>query len=354
MKLKSRIKELKETIYLMFNVKMLSLMKKQLFSLVMMLAFVFAGTIVFAQNTGLSPTDPIWHLPGSTHGLQVANHTGTSYTWNIYGSNCSGVSTGAAVGASITSGSYQATITYTAAASGMYLVECVEASTGDNLCSTRRQFWTAIMNIDVIVTASNATGTELTGGALSTCNDYSTLHGSNLVGNANTDDNTNDLNGWITNTLYNERYVHVALTVADLSGCTGMTGAPAASAFAWQFTYTIAGTNYISPSNFIGMQAVTGVTNATPTAATGTISVAATTTTFTIPLRSYIRWGLTNTDQDQDFTFTVDSGSTVLDGSDGDVLYDDGTEPAANNGNNQSASQHIDASPATPRIVVND
>ncbi len=111
------------------------------------------------------------------------------------------------------------------------------------------------------------------------------------------------------------------------------------------------------PDNFITLLPATnivGTGSVTYTAATdetNVITVDRGVTAFTIPLQSFIRWGATDTDQDQDFTFTVDSNSTVLD-DDGTLDYTDGREPVSRNTNNASASQHIDASPATPRITV--
>lgn len=356
MKTKSLQKQnFREIINSMFNLKMFCLMKKHVYSLMMVLALVvLAGTNAWAQD-GLSVGTAYWHLPGSTHGVQVASHTNTSYTWAITKAGCDG-SAGAAVeaGTTITTGSNTATITYAETAAGTYRITCTEATTGDGLCSTIRQFYTAIMSIDVIVNASDAAGATISGAALTGCNDYSLLNsGSTLVGNADTDDNTNSLGSWQNTNLYNQRWVNVSLSVADQSGCT-VASAPAASDFAWQFNYTIAGTNY--PANFITMQPVTGVTYTDATDVTSTIDVAAGTTSITLPLRSYIRWGTTDTDMDQDFTFTVDTGSAKLDGSDGDSTYDDGTEPtdATTIANNVSASQHIDAAPATPRITIND
>jgi hypothetical protein len=360
---KTRELELKKS---MLNVKIFSLMKKQLFSLVMVLALiVIGGTSAWAQD-GLTVGTAYWHLPNSVHGVQVANHGATStYAWTIRTAACDGSDNGVAVGASITTGAYQATITYTDAATGVYRITATEATVGDNLCSTVRVFYTAIMNIDVVVTASNAAGATIAGAALSTCNDYPSLNtpvGSSIVGNTDVLDNTNNLNTWQSLTWYNQRYVNVVLNTADLSGCP-VAGAPAASAFAWQFQYVIAGNNYAAPDNFIAMQAainLVGAGNVTYTDATSdasTITVDRGVTAFTIPLRSYIRWGLTNIDQDQDFTYTVNTGSAVLDGlNDVDLLYDDGTEPSdvAHTANNVSASQHIDASPATPRITIND
>jgi hypothetical protein len=341
----------------MLNFKMFSLMKKQLFSLVMGFALiVMASTGAWAQANGLSPASAYWHLAGSVHQLQVNNHTGTTYLWAVQSVLCDGTTAGAAAVPVITGGNtYQATITYPDAAAGIYRFTVTESSADANACSTVRQFWTAIMNVNVVVIASNAAG-NATGLALSTCNDYSLRNGvnGNLVGNTDAQDNTNNLNGWNTNTaLYNERFVNVTLSTSDGTGCSGMTSIPAANTFAWRFDYTIAGNNYITPDNFITFGAApAGATIAAPTDETNTISVAVGTTSITLPLQSFIRWGLTDTDQDQDFTFTVDSNTAVLD-DDATLDYTDGKEPVASNGDNTSASQHIDASPATPRIILN-
>lgn len=362
MKQKFTTKEIRELSNLKFNVKMFSLMKKQLFSFVMMLALiVFAGTSAMAQD-GLTPNTAYWHLPSSVHGVQVANHTNTTYDWAITKSTCLGVADGAATGASITTGNYQATITYTSAATGMYRITCTETA---NSCSTVREFFTAIMDIDVVTIASDAIGTAITGGALTTCNDYSTIMSTSLVGNTDAEDNTNSLNTWKDNTatplFQNVRYVTVTLNTSDLSGCSSVLNAPVANTFNWQFNYTITGTNYDADDNFVTMSTAanpgTGTITYTDAAdLTSTISVTAGTSSFTIALNSYIRWGLTDTDEDQEFVFDIDNTSTVLDGGDADSDYDDGTETsdATHTDNNNSASQHIDASPATPRIIIND
>jgi hypothetical protein len=349
----------------MFNFKISCLMKKQFNYLMMVLAMVIlAGTSAMAQD-GLSVATAVWHLPGSTHGLSVADgHTNTAFSWAVESIDCAEAAASETLPA-FTGGSEataSATFTYPEDAAGIYRFTVTENTTGDGACSTTRQFFTAIMNIDVVVLASDNTGAEIAGLALSSCNDYTLLNGSDLVGNENTDDNTNSLGTWQEGTLYNERWVDVTLTVSDNTGCIpdeAPANAPVATDFAWQFDYTVAGTNFITPDNFIGMQAASNidgtgnVTYTDGTSATSVITVEKGVTGFTIPLRSYIRWGTTDVDADQAFTFTVDAGTTALD-DDATLDYTDGTEPSTANGNNSSASQNIDASPATPRITIND
>jgi hypothetical protein len=339
----------------MFNVKMFSLMKKQLFSLVMMLALVvLAGTSAWAQ-TGLLVTDPVWHLPGSTHGFQVVDHTDTDYAWAIASVTCAGAAgSGAAQTINAVVGSeHQATVTYTPDASGLYRISVTESSTGDEGCSTIREFFTAIMDINVVVIASDNLGDAVAN--LTTCNDYSTLNGSALVGNDNADDGSNNLAAFIDPAWYNTRYVEVTLEVADNTGC-GLATAPAATDFAWTFDYTIAdgastATNYVD--NFRTLTNA-GVTFTDATDETSSIQVPQGTTSIVLTMTSNIRWSTDSDAADQSFTFTVDAGSTQLDDDIAPFDYTDGTEPATENGDNVSGLQHIDASPATPRITIND
>lgn len=344
---------------------MFSLMKKQFFTLVMMLAIVvLAGTSAMAQSNGLTVGTAIWHLPGSTHGLSVeSGHSGTTFLWTVSSVACDGITAGAFTaptfnGTSATTS--QASFTYPADAKGIYRFLVTETAT-DGGCTTVREFFTSIMSIDVTAFASNEAGTAITGGDLARCNDYTlrrTETPATLVGNDNTDDNTNNLVAYIDPALFNERWVTVELSVSDNSGCaTPPAGAPAANTFAWQFDYTVAnGTlgNYVA--NYVGMDMTgkTDYTNDTPNSATGTIQVNKGVTSIIMDLRSNIRWGTTGTDADQEFTFTVNSGSTELDDDSAPYNYTDGTEPASEFANNDSAPQIVHASPATPRIIVND
>jgi len=346
----------------MLNFKMFSLMKKQLFSLVMMLALiVIASTSAWAQD-GLTVTSAYWHMPGSTHGVTVDSHTNATYVWGITAANCDGTEGAAAeAGTTITSGSNTATITYSANATGVYRVTCIEAYGG---CQTIRQFYTAVMNINVVVTSTLADGT--TPANASDCNDYDERGPGSidwLVPNLDADDNGGtaaDLEAHINATnLYNTRWVHVVLSVSDDAGCPGIAGMPSAADLAWRFNYTIAGSpvaNTEYTDNFIGLQTSipAGAVYSAPATYDGTATVAVPegTTAITIPMWSNIRWGLTDTDADQPFTFAA---SSVVVDDDGNADYTDGGESAANAlVGNESSAQTIEASPATPRITIND
>jgi hypothetical protein len=356
----------------MFNVKIFSLMKKQLFSLVMLLAImVFAGTSAWAQ-TGYGVSTAVWHIPGSTHSVTVdASHTGTTYAWVVESINCDSTvkatPSPVPVITAASASTHTAVFTYPADASGMYRFRVTEQTTGtgDAGCSTIREFYTAVMNVDVTVVASNEDGTT-TGLELSRCNDYTLRTSFNpayLVPNTDANDYANNLPDFVSASLFNQRWVHVTLATTDGSGCTVGTTAPAATSFYWMFDYTIAGLQYAGnadadDNNFTGMQPVTSVTYLGATDAINTIGVAAGTAEFTIPLRSNIRWGTTEADRDQHFTFTVSNvhlKSTAPATIGDEALYTDGGESTANQSvGNVSTEQIIHASPATPRITVVD
>lgn len=333
-------------------------MKKQFINVMMTLAIVFGLSVSAMAQDGLTPATAIWHLPGSTHSLTVdAAHTGTTFAWTASSVDCDGITAGTHTAPNFTTDDAAACVfSYPADAAGIYRFLVTETAT-DGGCTTAREFFTAIMNLNVIVIASDAAGDEISGGSLASCNDYTlrrTENPATLVGNEDTDDGGDALTTWTDAALFNERWVEVTLEVSDNSGCT-VAGAPTVSDFAWQFTYTIDdGADDNFGDNFVGMQAVTDVTYSDPTALTGTISVEKGTSSIVIPLRSDIRWGTTGTDQDQQFIFTVDDASTVLDDGSSPYTYPDGREPATENTDNSSANQIIHASPATPRITIND
>lgn len=338
----------------MFNFKNVSLMKKQLFSLMMAFALVVGLSVSALAQAGLTVGNAVWHLPGSTHSLTVAGNTNSTYLWTVSSVACDGIAAGTNDVPTFSVDNAAACVfTYTSTAAGIYRFVVTETAT-DGGCTTAREFFTSIMSIDVVVNASDNVGATITGGQLASCSDY-TLRRSEtpatLVGNEDTDDNTNNLVAYTDAALFNDRWVNVTLTVSDNSGCT-VANAPTASSFAWRFNYTVANGvlgNYVE--NFVSIQPVTNVTFTDATDETSTIEVAAGTTSITLPLRSNIRWGTDGTNADQEFTFTVDAGTAQLD-DDATLDYTDGTEPATANGNNTSASQVIHASPATPRISV--
>ncbi len=68
----------------MLNFKIFSLMKKQLFSLVILLAMVLVGGNAFGQlNDGSTPTNVRYIIQGSTATFSVTSTTESSYHWDV-------------------------------------------------------------------------------------------------------------------------------------------------------------------------------------------------------------------------------------------------------------------------------
>jgi hypothetical protein len=322
----------------MLNFKFFSLMKKQLFSLVMLLALtVIAGTSAWAQD-GLAPGSAVWHLANSTEVVTVTNHADFTYSWAITGSDCLGAPT-ALVGASIAGATNSATITYLATATGMYRITCTEIDPEG--CSTTREFFTAIMTIDVAVIASDNLGAAVAD--LTTCNDWTATYGSALTPTTLVPNpiNTGVLAGYRDDAYFNTRYVNVSFSTSNATGCV-VAGMPAANTLDWEFDYDFTQTNYASANNFIDMSTgAAGVAFTAPTSDDSHITVTAPTTAFTIALRSNIQWGTTDTDANE--TFSFNATAVVVEGN--------GGEATPQQANNSSAAQTIFASPATSVIT---
>jgi hypothetical protein len=333
-------------------------MKKQLFSLVMLLALVvLAGTSAMAQD-GLSIETAIWHLAGSSHNLEVNEHTDFTYLWTIEAITCDGTTASATTTAHVApNNAFQTVLSYDTDASGIYRITLVETD-GDNGCNTRREFFTAVMSVDVTVIASDATINAAAD--LTTCNDYELIRGSNLVGNTDADDGGADALGtWTNAALFNQRWVNIVLSTSNTAACPAILNAPLASDFNWNFTYDVTSTGGSTTfaDEFLGFQPAIINTTTVPAATvtysdntdlSNTVQVQAGITNITIPLRTNIRWATTDVDQDQNFTYTV--SAVELDDADTDSNFDDGTETTLTN--NASLEQVIHASPATPRISV--
>jgi len=127
----------------MFNVKMFSLMKKQLFSLVMMLALVvLAGTSAWAQSGTL--TNPIIQINGSAHTLHVDAHGTNTYSWV----------TSATIVDDFTSytGNDTRTLSYTwsETATGSFTFDVTETDPSETCKTTTRRIHVLVIDFDII------------------------------------------------------------------------------------------------------------------------------------------------------------------------------------------------------------
>jgi len=200
MKQKITIEKTKELENEVLTIKKFSLMKKHLFTLVMMLAlFAFAGTSAWAQTslpaagtyTLGSQSNAQVYLNGGSGVLSITSTgaTNTSVSWTMYDADDNSVvtatndpvanptavldlRTNAAWTVTQTTASYY--FQFTDNAAGTYYVELTVTNTDHSCAETKRRFYIQVFGFDVEVYASNGSGVLATPAELADCsgNDY--------------------------------------------------------------------------------------------------------------------------------------------------------------------------------------
>lgn len=162
----------------MFNFKMFCLMKKHVFSLMMMLALVvLAGTSAMAQLQDAADNGSgarFYMIAGSSHTFAITQtEAGSNIAWTLVeeaGQTVSGTKTpGGANGETYT-------IVWDQNASGSYYIQVVEtraaAGIGADCALTTRRFYVSLIDFDVWVYVSDINGNQITTATLlATCGD---------------------------------------------------------------------------------------------------------------------------------------------------------------------------------------
>jgi len=223
MKTKSLQKQnFREIINSMFNLKMFCLMKKHVYSLVMLLALVvLASTSAFAQNgTGLTPSSILLVANGSTTQFSITNGStfAADVNWQIWDATtaeATGFTTTLATSANSTSqynfvtslidgtvidpdvealaaaGVSNCFVKWLGtAANNVYVVQAL-ATTDGGTCVTLRRFYVNVFNFDVQVYLCDADGSDPVSTAKSECNSWDGL----VVANSTTTPAVTTLDG---------------------------------------------------------------------------------------------------------------------------------------------------------------
>jgi hypothetical protein len=185
----------------MLNVKFFSLMKKQLFSLVMLLALiVIAGTSVKAQD-GLTFATPYSMVVGSVGSFNAADAGGTtaatSWTWTVWDISTAVQAYATNGGAASNATEYRYVTSLANLAAGpsntatcfinwlsapsqagatMYAVQVI---TSNGTCTTTRRFFVSVFDFNVSIVLCDATGATEYIANQATCNTWSGL----IIGN---------------------------------------------------------------------------------------------------------------------------------------------------------------------------
>lgn len=315
---------------------MFSLMKKQFFTLVMMLAIVvLAGTSAMAQDGTLA--SPLFQINNSAHTFSVTAIAGTSYDWDVFHAD----NTDASADVTSVSGSTSNTYGHTwgVGATGTYYVQVTQTSATGG-CTTVRRVYVTVVKFDVLVYVSDNAGLNLetatpyeTCGAGTTANygDIGTIPAATAFGQTY----ANTLSSFTGNATYRSHaYVGFKITWDVVAGFTP----PAIDHISYVANVTSA-----PASDFVSIGGVASASNASVTESAGSG-----TTTFYSTLLYNARWS-------QDITLSVEAHDVTLYNATNGVI---GTEYSVNVTANGTATQNttdnqiILSAPATSVITV--
>jgi hypothetical protein len=349
----------------MFNFKISCLMKKQFNYLMMVLAMVIlAGTSAMAQN---SDQNADTHFTGSEHTYSVTDlSTSTEYAWTILDVTGAGTSADPYISAAPTAATNytglsgeatrSVTFTWSESASGVFCIQLSESNLAvRGGCATVREFFVLVIDFDLHLFASDASGTEISDADTTTCGSNSSY---NPFFNTELDlrDNIDMADGSVS-LPYSTRHVTATLTAS-----TGIS--LAATSYRWQFPYTLADADDVYDVDIISANtevAVTYTNFESGIITVDSIATGGTVTSITLEIRYQPKWD--NAATDITLKMSNAQNTCVLDGKDADELFDDGAESTANYGvtpgsadplSNSTRQQVIWASPATTPIVISD
>jgi hypothetical protein len=384
---KNRELELKKT---MLNFKNFSLMKKQLFSLVMMLALVvLAGTSARAQQIGAvnDATHGFVMVAGSTHDLSITpSQADNGFSWTLY--DISRAQACAVAQATMTNETTAtATIAWTQNSIGQYYAQVVETRNGVLCANTTRRFYITIIDFDILVYAADDAGERISGGSLLACGNGTTARYGDIgtAGSADafsnafqnpTDIVPNALDTY-TGTAAPRTVRYVGFQIIWNLGTTGVTP-PAVNNILVDYAVSVDDANgasaYVLNTDFVSID---GNTNATGTGleitSTGANTLAAADfnclllgaakgATFFVPIVINDRWSSSDV---TDLLLNFNATNIVLQYDDGSTISVIGTEPDAYElpaaaysscvtlATNMAEQQTIQLAPATTTITAN-
>jgi hypothetical protein len=290
----------------MLNFKIISLMKKQLFSLVIGLALIIiAGTSVKAQD-GLTFVTPYVMIVGSVGSFDAPDAGGpnaaTTWTWSVWdvASAAEAYAAGGGTGSNATefrfvngltdltagvSNAQTCYVNWLSAPSQGGTMYAIQVLTSNGTCSTIRRFYVSVFDFDVSIVLCDATGATEYGTDQATCNTWSGL----VIGN---DVNSvNPFEGAAITTPHGD-YLNVAGGVAKITPTyfkvkIALSGNPPSidlTDIKWRFQYTM------PTATDMSIYTISTASTATFDAEGGSSSVggAAATDVYTVPAANYI------------------------------------------------------------------
>ena len=278
-----KFNEIKNENELMFNVKNVSLMKKQVINLMMMLALIVgAGVSAWAQD-GMAPSTVKWVTIGSLQGYSVPDQSGAgnTYLWEVFEHNFAADDSDASISdASLTDASGKVTISASTdpatditwlevqeATSTMFAVQCTE-STGS--CTTIRRFFIGVFDfhIDVALVDDNiGTNPQPDADEAAFCNSWdgdvilNTMDAADIAAlNQALENNETASENKVTSSYYQ-------VTISVTAGASGL----GIDDYKWRFLYSMPNASNVSIYSITAVTA--GATFGTDPTATATTDI---------------------------------------------------------------------------------
>lgn len=253
-----KFNELKNENELKFNVKNVSLMKKQLFSLMMAFALVMGLSVGAWAQDGLAPSTVKWVIKGSTSTFSVPVIGTNTYSWSVLEHAFTDLNIGIDEGSTtvVSSGTPKVTIGTASAASttvkffdapasgNMFAVQVVETNSF-NVCTSIRRFYINVFDFDVdVALVSNAAGADQNFDANETpyCNSWSGLvinntHDAAELRAMHADYEVNPVNDSLK---YTTSYYAVTFSLSNAPGSVTIAD------YKWRFQYSMPGATNLS------------------------------------------------------------------------------------------------------------
>ncbi len=377
----------------MLNFKIFSLMKKQLFSFMVLLAIIFfASGNVWAQYGTFTPaqnnnTQRYIMVAGSHHTFSATlSNSANAYAWTVWTNDGATNQTANTAVVSSSTPSLTGVVTsfavnWARSAAGSYYVQLIEtdAANAAGCATTTRRFYVTIIDFDIYVYASDENGLQLSTAAERTsCGNGTTVnYGNEGPGQAfnNTFNTNGDLIGYVGTNPRTTRYISFQI-IWRITGTTGVT-VPTVESMTFDYathlnkvggsgaypenTDLISTNGHIAPNNATGVASLVDMeTNANgPIASIANSTVAG--EVGTIPIVVNDRWS--HSTAIEDLALWLRATNINLYSADGAGGTHLGMEPttyeaattqvtAVQTASNNTADQIIQLAPATGTIGV--
>lgn len=230
-------------------------MKKQIFTLMTVLAMIImAGSSAFAQD-GLAPSTVKWVIEGSTSTFSVPVLGTNTYSWTVFEYDFDDTNVGINTGLTDVSASKVTIGTPTAASTtvkfyaapgtdNMFAVQCTETN-ASNSCTTIRRFYVNVFDFEVDVALVNdaaGAGSNPDNDEAAYCNSWSGL----VVDNIHTAEELRNMHADYAVNVTNDSLKYTTSYYAVTISLVNAPGTVTIADYKWRFQYSMPGATNLS------------------------------------------------------------------------------------------------------------